>query len=157
MKDEIPEKFKHLDWRMIAEELCEAICGNKSRVSLIDHDKLDVINSVGSAVFNDESGEEVVGFNFRNGNWNGTEIFDIDGAAYVPPKAIFRTFVPDESKIENMVLATKIYESWKESDWFKKMVRDMNYDFYFEPTDKTRKHYRDWAAKKSMRIEIVET
>lgn len=154
MNFDIPEKFKNLDWNFIAEELCEAICGNGSRVQLTNHDKTDAINSVGSAVFNDENGEEIVGFNFRNGNWSGTEIFDIDGAEYKPPKPIKRTFVPDFSKIENKEMAIKIYDHWKEQDWFKKKVSDMNYDMFFEPTNKTKKHYAEWASGKSMRIDI---
>lgn len=155
--NEIPEKFKHLDWQMIAEELCEAICGNERRVQILDIFWSNRLNSSGKAVFNDENGEEIVTFCFRNGDWGGTEIFDVDAIEkYQEPKPVRRTFVPDIGKTNDPEFANRVYSSWKETEWFKQKVKDMNYDLYFEPTEKTKKHYRDWAASKGMRIEIVE-
>ena len=65
---------------------------------------------------------------------------------------IKRLFKP----IHDTELVRKKFAVARKADWFKEKEKAMNYDFHFDPSNKTRKYYQDWAAAKGLRIEAEE-
>lgn len=97
------------------------------------------------------------GFVIDNGNWNGTVVREWglaeDVGAYQPPEPTIYTFIPTSGTLkEDAPGLWGVYLMWRKEAWFKDKERGYNYDRHFHPGGKTENHYRDWAAKKGMKI-----
>lgn len=97
------------------------------------------------------------GFIIDNGDLGGTVVREWgladDVGTYKPePPGEPLTFVP--SGVLNAGLL-KVYHLWRKEAWFKEKERGYLYDRHFAPGCATEKHYREWAAKKGMKIGLL--
>jgi len=159
MSDAVRAEFCAKYGEEILEELCEAIWGNKSRVTIVDLVRHNAINCSGLATF-DWNGEEVE-FSFRDGDWNGTEVLSFgESCSYNPPKPQKRIAILDEHRIK-MEYGEERLEVMRELFRLKKaeideMMGKMNYDLYFSPTTKIRQHYNEWLKKNYLTTDWVD-
>ena len=127
-----------------------------SGVKFIDIHQHDACNHTLSGTI-DVGGVEY-GFIIDNGNWAGTVVRawgdPEDVGVYDPgPPPEMATFVPvDDSLSETSPGLFNVYLAWRKESWFVEKERGYNYDRHFAPGGKTESYYRDWAAKKGMKI-----
>lgn len=141
------------------EDLCQRLfechynnCNDPDICITVRH-MINTLNYEGEAVITLPDGQELTVL-WRDGNWCGSEIIDY-GIEDVQDKKYYKTvykLVPRKILSEQM---QKVYEEWQKMEWFKKLESDINYDFYFSPTDKIKNHYREIANKKGMKIEAT--
>lgn len=144
------------------QELCDMEWhGDKKSgdISISSSHRHDMVNFTHSGTFTHDGVE--YGFVIDNGNWNGTVVREWgpadDVAEYEPPKPTYWTFVPsDPSMKEDRPFMWEVYLAWRKTEWFNEKVRGYNYDKHFAPGGKTETYYREWAAKKGMKIETQE-
>jgi hypothetical protein len=151
------DKFIELYGEDMMQQIVECAWGNYNTDNVFITDKVTInaINIYFSGYFIKDGLE--IGFDMESGNSAGDRVLrfgdearGVDNAH--PPKYIFK---PDH-RHESNEMSIKIFNIWKTQDWFIKKQNDMNYDFYFDPSYKTRKHYEDFAESKGMEISIQE-
>lgn len=122
----------------------------------VRHDH-DAINYTLAGVVVADDGTEY-GFRIRDGNNDGTVVEefgpadDVDcyGDVEPPDPEDLPTFIPARNDLPDGMLAA--YRAWRKTTWFKEKERGYRYDRHFAPGEATERHYREWAAKKGMRI-----
>jgi hypothetical protein len=158
------DKFIQTYGQLAYEQIFETFIGDKNweNVYISEKEELDVINCRFYGFI--EIDDKEVWFKAEDGNWNGSVILDFDEDKDKTPAkkwVTFREFVVDESKIkdeEHRQVAEAVLNGWKKKNIHKinDMESSMNYDFFFEPTLKTRQHYQEYASKHGMRIGTTE-
>jgi hypothetical protein len=144
-----------------SEEVLERICDahwngqDINGVVFLDKYRHDAINYTLSGTV--EVDGKVYGFIIDDGNWDGTVVRawgdPEDVSIYQPSPREPLTFVPKNHHLEG--LALQKYLLLRKSDWFKKIVGEMNYDMHFAPGTKTTSYYREWAEKKGLTIGLL--
>lgn len=124
-----------------------------------DFHTINASNHVMSGII-DYAGERF-GFVVESGDNAGTVIHEWgdpeDVGCFEPPRPTLYTFVPlnDNLKAERPAMYD-VYLHWTTQAWFKDKERAYNYDRHFQPGWLVENHYREWAAKKGLKIAIKE-
>jgi len=127
-------------------------------ISIDDIHKHDSINRTFSGSF--EKDDETWYFLAEDGNNNGSVITDY-GLEEKQIERVYtrRIYTPNyrlahsEADREKM---RKIYDYKRAAGEYEEMERSMNYDLFFEPTNKIYEHYKDWGLQRGLIIEMIE-
>lgn len=147
MADQFCEQFGET----ALEELCEAALAQediKDVVCFLDHHMVNAANWIHDGYFCHD-GEEYM-FRLEMGDQNGCVLqygLDFEPKPFVALRYKFKPAISNKT-------SEKIFALWRKQKWFIDMEGKMNYDFLFSPTSAIKNHYRDWAAKKGMVIEV---
>lgn len=166
----ISDKFVELYGDDLYQEIFETFynCENEmsldGNIKILDVHRQNAINAkfYGYFVHNNQE----ICFEAEDGNNRGSLILSF-GENYrgIPEENPFHnestilTFIPDFSLMEynvNKQRVFELYDFWTNQNWFKEKERGMNYDFYFDPSNKTKNYYREFASSKKMRIGTLE-
>lgn len=142
------------------DRIVDAFCNRGGKgVQFRDIYEHDVCNHTLSGTI--EVQGQAYGFIIENGNWNGTVVRkwgepDDVGIYDPPPPSEPFTFIPTDLCLHlDRPEMFKLYAWWRKQSWFIKKERDYAYDRYFQPGGFVENHYRDWAAKKGLKIGLL--
>lgn len=129
---------------------------NENGICIHDIHTINACNHVYSGTVDHEG--ICYGFQIEMGDIRGCEIHkwgleeDVGIFDQGPPPEQ-RTFIPSNPFLfdENPEMFD-VYCAWRNEQWFRDKIGAYNYDRHFQPGSCTEKYYKDWAAKKSMKI-----
>lgn len=132
------------------QDLCESAYAQEDTavVHFLEHYMIDRLNYVHQGIFERGCVEYV--FELIQGNMDGMSIKFGENLSLDKPKPpALLIFVP---RHPNCPTAKQVFPVWQKQDWFLEKQKSMNYDMMFDPVNRTRTHYRDWAAKRGLTI-----
>lgn len=101
---------------------------------------------------------ELFNFQFESGDYNGSLMRawgkTSEVGIYEPPAPTEYTFT---LKSGYSPAEEKEFLKLKETEWFKKKIKDMNYDFWALPGLFTTEYYKKIAASHGLKIDILRT
>ena len=147
----------------VAERICEAHWNHDEAHYGVKFHNIHQINACNHRLAGViDVGGVSYGFIVRNGDIGGFEVEAYDEAENVPtycydaPEPTRFMFVPmDDGLKERLPSMYKVYEYWTTQKWFVEKLAAYHYDRHFQPGGYIENAYRDWAAKKGMKIALA--
>jgi len=144
----------------LIDRICDAQAGDKSDgIRISTAHRHDAINYTleGEAEYEGKT----YAFLIDNGNWNGTVVREWgnpeNAPSYEPPPPPRYEAIPQNEGLKQTHPGLwAVYLQWRQQDWFKDLVRGYNYDNHFAPGNKTERYYREMAAKRGLKIVLVD-